>query len=497
MSAPPGSVLRPAIILSSRRWMPPASAAPSPGAARPSLSRIRLLVKDIYMDPMVRSGIAIIAILFLVLFLIPVMVNSVLRNVEAGTIRLVSWLQGRTVTYRGPGKSMEIPLLTTGTTISSKVINVDLDITDQTADLDDQGTPRPIKVRVLASAIVSVGDSDQLIKTAANRFFSKPENDQTNTLTDLLSSSARRAINLLTHDQLFSAKTSNRVLPSVQHSGTAIAPALVAPIAAADDDDDPLAIIIRKACSRELTDLGLIFNSLNIKAVQSEVAEARRRQSAAEAQANAEIVSAQQSRRSKEAQLEAERIISDKQRELAQTVAATAALIAQAESKRQESLGLQRTSELDATQIAQAKADAERVRIEAEAAADAEAIKIRTVAAAQAESIQKVNEAIKAGGESYFRYRQIEMVPLIAPAIAEALGRARLITVAGGGAGAPESAAQSMMGVIQTVLAAQLVAKGDLAGLNDTTELQRVDGLAAQVAPIKPPASSTPPRKLG
>jgi flotillin len=451
------------------------------------------------MDPLVRSGIGIIAILFLVLFLIPVMVNSVLRNVEAGTIRLVSWLQGRTVIYRGPGKSMEIPLLTTGTTISSKVINVDLDITDQTADLDDQGTPRPIKVRVLASAIVSVGDSDQLIKTAANRFFSKPDADQTNTLTDLLSSSARRAINLLTHDQLFSAKTTTRILPpaAVQQPGTAIAPALVGPIAAADDDDDPLAVIIRKACSRELTDLGLIFNSLNIKAVQSEVAEARRRQSAAEAQANAEIVSAQQSRRAKEAQLEAERIISDKQRELAQTVAANAALIAQAESKRQESLGVQRTSELDATQIAQAKADAERVRIEAEASADAEAIKIRTVAAAQAESIQKVNEAIKAGGESYFRYRQIEMVPLIAPAIAEALGKARMITVAGSGsAGAPDSAAQSMIGVIQTVLAAQLVAKGDLAGLNDVPR-SRGDGLDLTPAPVKPTANSTPPRKLG
>ena len=186
---------------------------------------------------LITSGLGIIAILFLVLFLIPVMVNSVLRNVEAGTIRLVSWLQGRTVIYRGPGKSMEIPLLTTGTTISSKVINVDLDITDQTADLDDQGNPRPIKVRVLASAIVSVGDSDQLIKTAANRFFSKPENDQTNTLTDLLSSSARRAINLLTHDQLFSARTSTKALPPLQPTGTAVAPALAAPLAAAEDDD--------------------------------------------------------------------------------------------------------------------------------------------------------------------------------------------------------------------------------------------------------------------
>src|SRR4051794_21257548 len=452
------------------------------------------------------SWVRIGLIVGFVVIVIPMIVASFLRNVDAGTIRLVSWLHGGTVTYRGPGKSKEIPLLTTGTTISSKVINVDLDITDQTADLDVSGVPRPIKVRVLASAIVSVGDSDQLIKTAANRFFSKTESDQLNTLTDLLSSSGRRAINLLTHDQLFSAKSAPvpRSLTAGEPASTAVAIAkpvphtmTVAEGQALEDEDDPLAVIIRKACSRELTDLGLIFNSLNIKAVQSEVAEARRRQSAAEAQANAEIVSAQQSRRAKEAQLEAERIISDKQRELAQTVAANAALIAQAESKRQESLGLQRTSELDATQIAQAKADAERVRIEAEAAADAEAIKIRTVAAAQAESIQKVNEAIKAGGESYFRYRQIEMVPLIAPAIAEALGKARMITLAGSGsAGAPDSTAQSMMGVIQTVLAAQLVAKGDLAGLNDVPR-SRSDGLDLTTAPVKPPATSTPPRKLG
>src|SRR4051794_18965874 len=166
----------------------------------------------------------IAAIVVLVLLLLPAIVAAFLRDVDAGTIRMVSWLQGSTVIYRGPGKSKEVPLFTTGTTISSKVINVDLDITDQTADLDDTGTPRPIKVRVLASAIVSVGDSDELIKTAANRFFSKPDADQVNTLTDLLSSSGRRAINLLTHDQLFSAKTAPvKALPTATTgSGTAV-----------------------------------------------------------------------------------------------------------------------------------------------------------------------------------------------------------------------------------------------------------------------------------
>src|SRR5881398_272891 len=333
--------------------------------------------------------ILVVAVPIAVLVLLPFIVAGFLRDVDAGTIRMVSWLNGSTVIYRGPGKSKEIPLLTTGTTLSSKVINVDLDITDQTADVEESGTPRPIKVRVLASAIVSVGDSDTMIKTAANRFFAKSDEEQISTLTDLLTSSGRRAINLLTHDQLFSAKSATRG-PRTNLPAVASAPATA--LVEAEDDDDPLAIIIRKACSRELTDLGLVFNSLNIKVVQSEVAEARRRQSAAEAQANADIVSAQQARRAKEAQLEAERVISDKQRELEQTKASNAALIAQAEA------------ELDATQIAQAKADAERVRIEAQAAAEAEAIRIRRIADAQAEAIQKVNDSIKAGGEAYFRY---------------------------------------------------------------------------------------------
>src|SRR5437763_11419662 len=170
----------------------------------------------------ISGGVMIAIVIGFVLVVVPMIVALFLRDVEAGTIRLVSWLHGGTVTYRGPGKSKEIPLLTTGTTISSKVINVDLDITDQTADLDVSGVPRPIKVRVLASAIVSVGDSDQLIKTAANRFFSKNVSDQLNTLTDLLSSSGRRAIHLLTHDQLYSAKTAPKALGAGTSASTAM-----------------------------------------------------------------------------------------------------------------------------------------------------------------------------------------------------------------------------------------------------------------------------------
>src|SRR4030081_29988 len=222
---------------------------------------------------MTQTLLIVAAVLVGVLGVIPLIVSSFLRNVEAGTIRMVSWLQGSTIIYRGPGKSKEVPLLTTGTTLSSKAINVDLDITDQTADLDEHGTPQPIKVRVLASAIVSVGDTDILIKTAANRFFAKPDADQVNTLTDLLSSSARRAINLLTHDQLFSAKGPSRALSAGSSATAALVAAAARPLPAVvsggvdilEDEDDPLAVIIRKACSRELTALGLLFKSLNIK----------------------------------------------------------------------------------------------------------------------------------------------------------------------------------------------------------------------------------------
>jgi flotillin len=458
---------------------------------------------------MTQMLIIVAAVLVGVLGVIPLIVSSFLRNVDAGTIRMVSWLQGSTVIYRGPGKSKEVPLLTTGTTLSSKAINVDLDITDQTADLDRNGTPQPIKVRILASAIVSVGDTDTLIKTAANRFFSKDAADQENILIDLLSSSARRAINLLTHDQLFSAKTAplysggqTPALVAGQREGTAVARAPTQPTAMThvaesalqgmEDDDDPLAVIIRKACSRELTDLGLTFNSLNIKVVQSEVAESRRRQSAAEAQANADIVTAQQARRAKDAQLEAERVISDKQRELEQTKASNAALIAEAEAKMQTALGIQRVAELEATQIAQARADAEKMRIDAEARANAEAIRITTVAKANAESIQKVNEAIKAGGESYFRYRQIEMIPLIAPVIADALAKARLVTISGDSAegGAAQSATSNITSVIQTVLAAQLVSGS---GILQPPESSRDKADSLRENGRQAPASPTPP----
>ncbi|HEX4456045.1 MAG TPA: hypothetical protein VH143_34530, partial [Kofleriaceae bacterium] len=198
-----------------------------------------------------------------VLLLTSIIISTFLRSVDAGEILLAS--RGRNLKiYRGPCKAMIVPVITQVRRIPAQAINVDIEITDQTADIDTDGRPAPVKVTVRASAIVSVGEDEAMVNTAANKFFSKPASEQLSTLTDVLSSAGRRAINLLWHDQLFNART------APAPAGSPAADAL-----AKRGEDDELAVIIKDACSRELLDLGLSFNSLNIKAVLSEVAEAR------------------------------------------------------------------------------------------------------------------------------------------------------------------------------------------------------------------------------
>ena len=425
----------------------------------------------------------VVGVIIFALILLPVIISRFLTTVDAGTIRLVSRFGGSTSIYRGPGKAIEVPLMTTSTTIPSKAINIDLDIADQTADVDRAGVPKPIKVRVLASAIVSVGDSDEMITTSANKFFSKPQAEQTATLSDLLTSTGRRAVNLLNHDELFSSKGQRDI--SALAPGSDVARSIAAvPV----EEDDRLALIIKGACSRELQDLGLVFNSLNIKEVQSEVAEARRRQSAVEAKANADIVSADQERRAREAQIGAEQAINDKQRDLEQRKAQNAATVAEAEALKQSALAVQREAELKATQIAQANADAARVRIQAQASADAEAVKVRTLGLAQADAIRAVNEAIQQGGNAYLALKQLELLPQIVPSIAEALASAKLINIsgAGDGRGAAGNATDQITGVIQTLLATQLVSgQLRLDAPDQALALPRQNG-------VEPPALATP-----
>jgi len=392
-------------------------------------------------------------------------VTTFLRSVDAGQILLVSWWKGGPLRiFRGPSKAFVVPVLTQARAIPAQAINVDIEITDQTADVDANGRPAPVKVTVRASAIVSVGESDTMVNTAANKFFSKPAGDQLSTLTDVLSSAGRRAINLLRHDQLFNARPTLTIAPGVA-GGALVAQqggalTVASPLEGGRTDDDELAVIIKDACSRELLDLGLSFNSLNIKAVLSEVAEARRRESAARAKASADVVQAQEEQRARIAQLEAQQKINDQERALNMQIAANGASIARAEAEKQAAFREQRQAELAATQITQANADAQQNIIQQEAEGKAQAARIRAVAEAEAEAIRLKAQALAEVGQPYLELRRLEMAPALTREIAVALANGQFVNFGStgeGGHSAASSGSDDVMRVVQTLMAAKIV----------------------------------------
>ena len=391
-----------------------------------------------------------------VLLLTSVIITAFLRSVDAGEILLAS--RGRNLKiYRGPSKALIVPVLTQVRVIPAQAINVDIEITDQTADVDANGRSAPVKVTVRASAIVSVGEDEAMVNTAANKFFSKSGNEQLSTLTDVLSSAGRRAINLLKHDQLFNARSQGPA-PSV-----ALALANSTDLALPNrSEDDELAIIIKDACSRELMDLGLSFNSLNIKAVLSEVADARRRESAARAKADADVVQAQEEQRARIAQLEAAQKINDQEKALNMQIASNGASIARAEAEKQAAVRGQREAELGANQLTQARADADQNVIQQEAEGRAQAARIRAIAQAEAEAIRMKALALAEAGGAYLDLKKLELAPELTAQIAEALKNGQFVNFGstGGGAGgqsAISTGSDDVLRVVQTLMAARVV----------------------------------------
>jgi flotillin len=438
---------------------------------------------------------AVVAVLLLTSFII----TTFLRSVDAGEILLAS--RGRSLRiYRGPCKAMIVPVITQVRRIPAQAINVDIEITDQTADIDSAGRPAPVKVTVRASAIVSVGEDEAMVNTAANKFFSKSSAEQLSTLTDVLSSAGRRAINLLWHDQLFnarsavasSASSSTALVASTPAASTALTVAGGNDALAKRGEDDELAVIIKDACSRELLDLGLSFNSLNIKAVLSEVADARRRESAARAKASADVVQAQEEQRARIAQLEAAQKINDQERALNMQIAANGAAIANSEAEKQAVVRKQREAELAASQITQARADAEENVIQQEAEGRAQAARIRAIAEAEAEAIRLKARALAESGQPYMDLRRLELAPALTQQVATALANGQFInfgTSGGDGHSAAASGSDDVMRVVQTLLAAQVITRNDGAGDRDvrgaTTRAPSRD--SGSNGPVPPP----------
>jgi flotillin len=404
------------------------------------------------------SLIVAAAAVLAVLMLTSVIVTTFLRSVEAGEIFLAS--RGRNLhIYRGPCKALIVPVITQVRRIPAQAINVDIEITDQTADVDASGRPSPVKVTVRASAIVSVGEDQAMVNTAANKFFSKAPSEQLSTLTDVLSSAGRRAINLLWHDQLFNARANP--------TSTALANRSPSEALLKSGEDDELAVIIKDACSRELLDLGLSFNSLNIKAVLSEVADARRRESAARAKADADVVQAQEEQRARIAQLEAAQKVNDQERALNMQIASNGAEIANAEATKQAMVRKQREAELGANQITQARADAEQNVIQQEAEGRAQAARIRLIAEAEAEGIRMKAQALVAAGEAYMDLRRLELAPSLTREVAVALSNGQFVNFGSTGAGGESAAASGsndVMRVVQTLLAAQVISRNGNGG---------------------------------
>jgi len=440
-------------------------------------------------EPSLVALIVAAAAVLAVLVLTSVIVTTFLRSVEAGEIFLAS--RGRNLhIYRGPCKALIIPVITQVRRIPAQAINVDIEITDQTADCDASGRPAPVKVTVRASAIVSVGEDEAMVNTAANKFFSKPPSEQLSTLTDVLSSAGRRAINLLWHDQLFNARATAASSALVVSSGAS------AETPARRGEDDELAVIIKDACSRELLDLGLSFNSLNIKAVLSEVAEARRRESAARAKADADVVQAQEERRSRIAQLEAAQKINDQERALNMQIASNGAEIANAEATKQAMVRRQREAELGANQLTQARADAEQNVIEQEAEGRAQAARIRAIAEAEAGAIRLKAEALLAAGGPYMDLRRLELAPELTRQVAVALSNGQFVnfgTTGGDGNSAVASGSNDVMRVVQTLLAAQVIGRNDGAGGGGGPRREPEPALPSATTSSRPGVPPTPP----
>lgn len=427
--------------------------------------------------PIQTSLIIAAAAVVAVLLLTSLIITTFLRSVDAGEILLAN--RGRNLRiYRGPCKAMIVPVITQTRRIPAQAINVDIEITDQTADVDPEGRPAPVKVTVKASAIVSVGEDEAMVNTAANKFFSKPGGEQLSTLTDVLSSAGRRAINLLWHDQLFNARS-------------AAVPSALVIEAAKRGEDDELAVIIKDACSRELLDLGLSFNSLNIKAVLSEVAEARRRESAARAKASADVVQAQEEQRARIAQLEAAQKVNDQERALNMQIASNGAAIANAEAEKQAMVRKQREAELGANQITQARADADQNVIAQEAEGRAQAAKIRAVAEAEAAAIRLKALALVESGEAYMDLRRLELAPALTREVAAALANGQFVNFGstGTGHGAVASGSDDVLRVVQTLLAAQVITRNDGAVEN------RRAAPAAHSSALPPPAAQAAPKR--
>lgn len=222
----------------------------------------------------------------------------------------------------------------------------------------------------------------------------------------------------------------------------------------------------------------------------SEVADARRRESAARAKASADVVQAQEEQRARIAQLEAAQKINDQERALNMQIAANGAAIANSEAEKQAMVRRQREAELAASQITQARADAEQNVIQQEAEGRAQAARIRAIAEAEAEAIRLKAQALLEAGQPYMDLRRLELAPELTREVAAALANGQFVnfgTTGGDGHSAAASGSDDVMRVVQTLLAAQVITRN-----NDGASERSADRRGVAARPSAPSGDARP-----
>jgi flotillin len=151
---------------------------------------------------------------------------------------------------------------------------------------------------------------------------------------------------------------------------------------------------------------------------------------------------------------------------------------------------------LNASQITQARADAEQNVINQEAEGRAQAARIRAIAQAEAEAIRIKAQALMEAGGAYLDLRRLEMAPELTAQVASALSSSQFVNFgssggAGGDHGAVTTASDDVLRVVQTLMAAQIVTGRGL-GDDSATGARRPPGsggLPASNGPL--PAAPT------
>src|ERR1700712_1837988 len=107
--------------------------------------------------------------------------------------------------------------------------------------------------------------------------------------------------------------------------------------------------------------------------------------------------------------------------------------IAKAGAEKQAAVRDQREAELSASQITQARADAEQNVIQQEAEGRGHAARIRAIAEADADAIRMKAQALMEAGGAYLDLRRLELAPDLTREVASALSSSQFVNFGGGG----------------------------------------------------------------